>query len=120
MYRSPLEIIYKDVQHTLEEEILYAIQQVDIKVNKEELIKALEYDRKQYEKGYEDGMQMAKELKKGEWKEKKVFNESSIEEWQTARCSACGLYHTTPYGYYFYHFNFCPHCGADMRGDETK
>jgi hypothetical protein len=59
MYKSPLEIIYKDVQHTLEEEIFYAIQQVDIKVNKEELIKALAYDRKQYEKGYEDGIRMA-------------------------------------------------------------
>lgn len=67
MYESPLEIIYKDVQHILEEEIFYAIQKVDIKVNKEELIKALEYDRKQYEKGFEDGMKMAGERKKGKW-----------------------------------------------------
>lgn len=51
MYESPIELIYKDVQDRLDNDILYAVQKVDIKVNKEELIKALEYDRKQYEKG---------------------------------------------------------------------
>lgn len=58
--------------------------------------------------------------KKGEWEEKEVFNGSCIEQWQSARCSACGLFHTTPYGYYFNHFNFCPHCGAEMRKEETN
>lgn len=51
MYESPIELIYKNVQERLDNNILYAVQKVDIKVNKWELIKALEYDRKQYEKG---------------------------------------------------------------------
>lgn len=52
----------------------------------------------------------------GEWTEKEVFNiqESAIEEWQSARCSECGKYHTTPYLYYFSNYNFCPCCGAKM------
>lgn len=57
---------------------------------------------------------------RGEWKEKtKFLNEDDnpiIEEWQSAKCSVCGKYHTTPYLYYFDNFNFCPNCGAQMKG----
>ena len=56
----------------------------------------------------------------GEWEECEIvqehLDEPIIDEWQSARCSVCGKYHTTPYMYYFDHFNFCPNCGADMRG----
>jgi hypothetical protein len=54
----------------------------------------------------------------GKWEDKEVIHKKCIEEWQSARCSACGKYHTTPYMYYFDDFNFCPNCGADMRGEE--
>lgn len=34
---------------------------------------------------------MAEERKKGEWEEKTVlYDDLSIEQWQSARCSACG------------------------------
>ena len=39
-----------------EEQTLQAIQKVGIKVDKDELVKALAYDRRQYEKGYADGV----------------------------------------------------------------
>lgn len=56
----------------------------------------------------------------GEWEDREVFNETDddhiVEEWQSARCSVCGKYHTTPYMYYFDDFNFCPNCGARMKG----
>lgn len=39
-----------------DEQTLQAIQKVGIKVDKDELVKALAYDRKQYEKGYVDGV----------------------------------------------------------------
>lgn len=65
-------------------------------------------------------MPTIEERKTGEWTEKEVIykDEASkvIEEWQSARCSNCGLYHTTPYAYYFDNFNYCPNCGANMRG----
>ena len=52
--------------------------------------------------------------KTGKWEEKAVSDEKVIDEWQSARCSACGKYHTAPYMYYFNNYNFCPNCGARM------
>ena len=60
------------------------------------------------------------EPKRGEWLERDVIDEPKgkhITQWQSARCSVCGRYHTTPYLYSFTHYNFCPNCGADMRGE---
>lgn len=54
MYKSPIEIIYGKIKTNLEDEVLSAIQRYEILVDKEELIKALNYDRGQYEKGYND------------------------------------------------------------------
>ena len=61
-----------------------------------------------------------------EWEEQSVFNNEDdtpiIPEWQSARCSLCHKYHTTPYIYYFNDYRFCPNCGAEMRkgkDDET-
>jgi len=61
------------------------------------------------------------ERKKGKWEERKVFDTegTGIVEMQSAKCSVCGKYHTTPYLYYFDNFNFCPNCGADMRGEKN-
>lgn len=55
----------------------------------------------------------------GEWVEKEVMvdEDANITEWQSAKCSVCGKYHTTPYMYYFDSFNYCPNCGAKMGGD---
>lgn len=55
-----------------------------------------------------------------EWIERTVSDDAVIEEWQSAKCSACGRYHTTPYMYYFDNYNYCPHCGARMRGDHHE
>lgn len=55
MYESPIEIIYDDIKMHFENEILNAIQHYDIQVDKDELIRALRYDRDQYEKGFKDG-----------------------------------------------------------------
>ena len=59
MYESPIEKIYGELQTQMIQEdenmVMKAIREVGITVDKEELIKALQYDRKQYTKGYEDG-----------------------------------------------------------------
>ena len=39
--------------------VITAIRKVDINVDKDELIKALQYDRNQYIRGYEDGKNVA-------------------------------------------------------------
>ena len=67
MYKSPIELFeldltnsmvekaMKDVQKQREEHIIQVIKQCGVNVDKDELIKALQYDRKQYNEGYYDG-----------------------------------------------------------------
>lgn len=55
MYQSPIDVIYGDIEVKFENSILSAVRKVDINVDKDELLKALKYDRDQYKKGYEDG-----------------------------------------------------------------
>ncbi len=53
-YQSPIEIIQEQVQAGIENEVLKTVMHVGVVVDKEELIKALTYDRNQYTKGYND------------------------------------------------------------------
>ena len=55
MYESPIETIYENVQAQFEDAVLKAVQKAGINIDKEELIKALHYDRNQYNYGYSDG-----------------------------------------------------------------
>ena len=63
MYESPINMVYdavnkniKQYQDEVENKIVYEItERYAIDVNKDELIKALNYDRDQYNKGYADG-----------------------------------------------------------------
>lgn len=56
--------------------------------------------------------------KTGQWIERQVSDGKAIEKWQTAKCSVCGRYHTTPYLYYFDLYKYCPNCGAYMGGKD--
>lgn len=106
MYESPINIIYKNVNESFENGIIKAIQQVDIVVDRKELIKALQYDRDQYRKGYEDAVTFEGlvGVNRGEWTEEgycpfcKCDMPAFIEDWGWKRCR-------TPY---------CPNCGASM------
>ena len=55
MYKSPIEITEKQMRMEFDDCIWKAVQDYAVSVDKEELIKALRYDRDQYEKGYADG-----------------------------------------------------------------
>ena len=55
MYKSPITIIQNQMELKMEADILKAVQSCNIDVDKDELLKALKYDRDQYNKGYEDG-----------------------------------------------------------------
>lgn len=61
MYESAIEIMYGAMRSEIEGAVYKAVQDVGIKVDKEELLRALMYDRQQYEKGFKDGMQAALE-----------------------------------------------------------
>lgn len=110
-YKSPIELIVSDVQMKLEDSICEAVQNVGINVDKGELIKALEYDREQYKKGYEDALKQYGECNQyGEWKPLGEPDDLGIHSWHI--CSNCG-FHTTWHMVDIFHF--CPNCGADMR-----
>ena len=85
-YESPVNIIMgqveqeiKQIQNETENTIMSEIrQQLGVYVDKEELVKALQYDRNQYDKGYSDGRaSMAEELKIAE--EKVINNLNSLK-----------------------------------------
>lgn len=51
-YEAPIKIIMQEMQALQENQVYQAIQNIGVDVDKEELLKALSYDRNQYEKGY--------------------------------------------------------------------
>ena len=55
MYKSPIEMFQTGIEYQLENDIMNMAQKYGITVDKDELIRALRYDRDQYDKGYVDG-----------------------------------------------------------------
>lgn len=53
-YQSPIEVIQTEMRNQIEGNIYQAVMNVGVNVDKEELLKALQYDREQYQKGYKD------------------------------------------------------------------
>ena len=55
-YESPIMVFAREkIQKMQDDAVFKAILETGVKVDKNELIKALEYDRDQYDKGYQDG-----------------------------------------------------------------
>lgn len=110
-YKSPIEIVEGEVELFVEDKILKAVQEACIQVDKDELLKALAYDREQYEKGYHDG-----QPKEAEWEQIQVFEIgiTTIDRLQSTYCPVCHRYHTTPYVYSYNHYEYCPNCGTKM------
>jgi hypothetical protein len=59
MYESPIEIITTGVHLLVEENVYKTVTKLGINVDKEGLLRALQYDREQYQKGYDDGCKKA-------------------------------------------------------------
>ena len=105
-YQSPIEVFYNDIEYRFEDAVFKAIQKVDIKADRNEIIKALEYDRGQYEKGYADGKADAQQH--GRWEIVYYDNVPTL-----AYCDQCDQIlqftrktEVAP--------NYCPNCGAKM------
>ena len=124
MYKSPVDITYCPVELQLEGDILQAVQKVGISVDKDELLRALKYDRDQYDKGYKDGIADAAVHGKWEFWEGWIGNhDMRIDD---ATCSNCGYEHPTirrargvletEQEVLNKLFKFCPACGACMDG----
>lgn len=59
MYKSPIKVFQSNLEMQFEGEILKAVQRADIAVDRDELIRALRYDREQYQKGFNDARKNA-------------------------------------------------------------
>lgn len=65
MYKSPIEVtsfydaFTRAINKQVENDVYTAVLNVGVNVDKEELIKALQYDRDQYFAGYADGRQVS-------------------------------------------------------------
>lgn len=113
MYKSPIEIITDEIITSYEDEVIKAVQSHEVNCDKEELLRALQYDRDQYRKGYEDGKTDA--VRHGQW-----ITCTSSDHW---KCSECGYrapmwWNGDEDGYIEWLSDYCPNCGAKM--DERK
>lgn len=74
MYESPIELVVSQFQTEIikqqENQVFQAVQSVGVNVDKAELLRALAYDRNQYEKGYGDGYEAGRLAMLDEIKEK--------------------------------------------------
>lgn len=68
VYESPIVVddlmdigseMISEINKNVEDSVVKSVHKIGINVDKEELIRALSYDRKQYEKGYECGYNLA-------------------------------------------------------------
>ena len=112
VYEPPIMLYMNEIQTQIEDNCLKAVQSYGFNVDKDELKKALDYDRGQYDKGYADARKKY-ERPMGEW-----IYDSSIPNWV---CSLCGAVPSdwggkTNNKYTVTKVNrFCRLCGADMR-----
>ena len=58
-WERPVNVIQSQMRMDIEGQIMRAVQNVGVIVDKEELIKALRYDRGQYDKGFANGYNKA-------------------------------------------------------------
>lgn len=79
MYEPVATFIKGQTESFIDGELLKVTQEMGLDVDREELLKALEYDRGQYEKGYADGCRVSR--KHGRWE---TANDG------THFCSNCG------------------------------
>ena len=110
MYKSPIELrateITKQIVTEQEDAIFKTVLSYVSNVDKKELLRALQYDRNQYEKGYADGRSDA--AAHGAWHKYTDYFTNRQTGWICTNCSAVTndiSNGDTP---------FCPHCGAMM------
>lgn len=113
-YESPIELFIQqrtEDSRLLEEKaftenaVMTAVIECEVKVDRDELIRALNYDRKQYEVGYRSGLRAARRW--GYWKQSYDGNGDRF----TYTCSVCGEQERDNFTK---HYQFCPYCGAQM------
>ena len=101
MYESPIRIIERELTSKVENDIMRVVQLYGIDIDKAELMRALQYDRGQYEKGFDDG-------RKDRFHSVKPYKDD--KRWHCGQCSiAIGRY-----------WRFCQFCGQKIGWEEMS
>ena len=90
MYESPIKVFQNNLEMQLEGEILNTVQRMNITVDKDEMIRALRYDREQYQKGFDDARKNAVPV---------VRCKDCIRRYDTDECPMCFLIEGKYYEY---------------------
>lgn len=98
MYKSPIEIIYGQMETQIEGDVLRTIQSYGINADKERLIQALQYDSNQYFSGYRDAISDHNLVNVVRCKDCKFFIQDDPTECTKWRRKGRVVY-TTPDGY---------------------
>lgn len=119
MYKSPVEIyandpIVRDVAREKDKWVVKSIQSLGINVDKDELIKALKYDRDQYNQGY-----MAGRMHEREECEMLPDYERAEDLMQIEPDFACSRCHTPFDPDMAKKMNYCPECGAIVKKEKA-
>ena len=114
MYESPIKVFQGNLEMQFEGEILKAVQRADITVDRDELIRALRYDREQYQKGFDDARKDAVPVVHGRWEMRPTGMATDTDPEYKAYCTVCNEPNKQ------YQPPFCPHCGAKMDGGDEN
>lgn len=102
-------------------------------IDKQAFVDSIREAVRKYPNTFYNGLEVARQIahdmdaadvqpvRHGRWEQKEVFEaKDCVDELQSAFCPVCQRYHTTPYSYYFSHYNYCPNCGAKMDGERKE
>lgn len=103
MCKSIIEQVCSDIQTQYENDMVNVVQSYGFNVDKEELEKALAYDRGQYEKGFADGVMES--IQHGHW----ITHNDGDPFLIYGSCSKCGFEQSISST-----LHYCPDCGAKM------
>ena len=112
-YESPIhtytERVARELANNLDGEVITAVIRCGVSVDKDELIRALKYERDQYNKGYQDAIHDRDlvEVVHGRWVNPYINRYGH----PCHCCSECGFKAS------YQDKNYCPNCGAKMDGD---
>ena len=103
VYEPPITLYMNEIQTQIEDNCVKAVQSYGFNVDKDELKKALDYDRGQFDKGYAAAREKYINRPRGKWLD--IYSSHIAYE-----CSCCGR--QMPITDFF---NYCPNCGAYMQ-----
>lgn len=129
MWESPIDVAHKEMEKAivalakkLDEGTMKAVFEVGIHVDKEELIKALAYDRDQYNKGYREGHDKGWDEGYNQGcEDAHVHGVNTRAEYDSLfECSVCGWFDDDTYTAMTPTYNYCPGCGAKIDKEAEK